>query len=412
MKKTVFSVFLLLASALMQPAFAQQDNSKKGKCFTFTNNTAQAANDLHFDLSVASKPVNLVQDPVTGVRKVGGVFENYPSEKKSAQDYKTGGNVAIGGSVTIQFDDETEVKNWYWTIDGKEIPKERGATDGGKMQGNSPSITTISYQPPGGDGALVFTATGMGETTGPIAQVSIYNPTNTPMATVLGPCYITSDEVHQSYIVPGTTAIVVQPNSTANVTLSGYCADIFSPATPKGRAMPPVRNWVHLSGDASLPADWVPATGRGWTPAPNSMVRIPGTDTPMGHTINANKFPEEAAPVLLEAINRITQAYDSLQSRGAITTPIGANIPQERATVAQHTFWMFSAALTGSAYKVDHFAENMEKQYKSATGNDLDKQPDDVQQEIQGGVAALWNTFQMTGAAAKVVHAQPDYSKP
>lgn len=95
--------------------------SKKGKKFTFRNDTGRNTNDLHLVLSGETRPINMSEDPTTGVKKVGGVYENYPDKKSKKHDYKTGGIVTPGSSVEIQMEEETEVISWYWTFDGEKI---------------------------------------------------------------------------------------------------------------------------------------------------------------------------------------------------------------------------------------------------------------------------------------------------
>lgn len=95
--------------------------SKKGKKFTFRNDTGRNTNDLHLVLSGETRPINTTEDRATGVKKVGGVYENYPDKKSKKHDYKTGGIVAPGSSVEIQMEEETEVISWYWTFDGEKI---------------------------------------------------------------------------------------------------------------------------------------------------------------------------------------------------------------------------------------------------------------------------------------------------
>lgn len=131
---------LLLVLFCWTAAQAQQTSSKEGKQFTFTNNTGQATNDLHLTLSKATHPINTVTDPVTGVKKVGGIYENYPSQDVSPHDYKTGGaGVAAGGSVTIQFNENTRINKWYWTFNGKRV--------GPEMNGNIADLAVISVTP-------------------------------------------------------------------------------------------------------------------------------------------------------------------------------------------------------------------------------------------------------------------------
>lgn len=256
------------------------------------------------------------------------------------------------------------------------------------------------------DTPLVCTAAGTGRTTGHIATLVLYNPTNQAVTTEVGPFFIPSDGRHQPYVVPSTTPVTVQPGSTVNVPLQGYCADIHTPPVPANGTMPPVKDWVSAG---SLPADWTPSTANGWKPAAGSSALNPGTSTPLGHTIDLVKHPKEAAPVLLEALTRITTAYDGMKSGGIISTPFSGNPDKERESVIQQTLWIYAAELTGTDYKIDDFSKNTVMQYEAATGLNYKKQPAETQNQVQGGVVDFWNTFQAVGNEAKVIKKEPDY---
>lgn len=253
---------------------------------------------------------------------------------------------------------------------------------------------------------LQIKATGTGRTTGHIADLTVYNPTNQIVTTEIGPCFIPSGGQYQPYIVPTPSPVTVQPGATANIPLQGYCADIFMPPVPAGVAMPPVNDWI-VAG--SLPADWSPSTANGWKSTMGSSAMIPGTDRPLGHTIDLQKYPGEVAPLLLETITRITAAYNDLKENGGVATPFSGNPEKERESVIQQTFWIYAAELTGKDYKIEDFSQNTMEQYEAATGHNFEKQPAEVQNQVQGGVVDFWNTFQAVGAEAKVLAKGPDY---
>ncbi|MCW5923265.1 MAG: hypothetical protein KIS77_13040 [Saprospiraceae bacterium] len=390
MKNSIWHI-LLYALIITAPLanIAAQNESKEKTVFTFPNNTGQDANDLHILLSEGTPPVNI--EKVMGIEKVGGIFSDFPREGKSPQDY-AGGTVANGSSITIQFKEKTKVRSWYWTRDGKRI--------GEIQQGALVSVPDLP------ESALVCSATGTGRTTGHIATLALYNPTNQAVTTEVGPFFIPSDGQHQPYVVPNVTPVTVQPGSTVNVPLQGYCADIHTPPVPANGTMPPVKDWI---SPGSLPADWMPSNANGWKPAAGSSALNPGTSNPLGHTIDLVKHPKEAAPVLLEALTRITAAYDGMKSSGNISTPFSGNPDKERESVIQQTFWIYAAELTGTGYKIDDFSKNTVKQYEAATGQNYQKQPAETQNQVQGGVVDFWNTFQAVGNEAKVIKKEPDY---
>ena len=170
--------------------------------------------------------------------------------------------------------------------------------------------------------------------------------------------------------------------------------------------MPSVKDWIPV---ASLPGNWKPLTSNGWEKAPGSSALIPGTGQPLGHTIEIQKHPKEAAPILFEALTSISNAYDKMKNEGSVVTPFSGNPEKEREAVIQQTFWIYAAELTGKDYKVEDFSQNTVRQFETATGQHFEKQPAEVQNQVQGGVVDFWNTFQAVGAEAKTLAKKPDY---
>lgn len=252
-----------------------------------------------------------------------------------------------------------------------------------------------------GDTPLVCSAKGTGQTTGHIADLALYNPTDAPVTATTGPLFIPSGGQYQPYIVPNAATVTVPPHTTANVPLLGFCTDIFSPPVPAGEAMPSLADWVFPGG--ALPSGWSPLPANGWKPAPGSTALIPGTDRPLGHSIDANKYPREAAPLLLEALTRISEACSHLKNEGAISTPFSGNPEKEREAIIQQTFWIYAATLTGKAYKMSDFSQNTVRQFETATGSQFGSAPQATKDEINKGVADFWGTFQAVGAEAKVL---------
>ncbi len=251
------------------------------------------------------------------------------------------------------------------------------------------------------DTPLICSAKGTGRTTGHIADLSLYNPTDAPVTAEAGPLFIPSGGQYQPYIVPNVVTVTVPAHTTANIPVEGFCTDIYSPPVPSGEAMPSSADWVSVSG--TLPDDWAPLPANGWKPAPGSTALIPGTDKPLGHTIDPKKYPAEAAPVLLEALIRIADTYDRLKGEGAVTTPFSGNPEKEREAVIQQTFWIYASSLTGKEYKMSDFSQNTVRQFEAGTGNKLSTAPQATKDEINKGVADFWGTFQAVGAEAKVL---------
>lgn len=257
--------------------------------------------------------------------------------------------------------------------------------------------------PAGGADALLYTARGTGRTTGHIADLSVFNPSGVPATVALGACFIPSDGSYQPYIVPSVPPVSVAPHSTANIPVYGFCADIFTPPAPAGALLPPVHAWITVAPPV---AGWRPDLANGWQPvrAPGSTVlTIPGTDTPLSHTIDVQQYPGEAAAVLLDALNKIATAYDQLKAGGAMTTPFSGNPEKERESVIQQTFWIYAAELSGREYRQADFHKNTVRQYESATGQPFSNIPEEQKKQVEQGVQDFWNAFQATGTEAKIL---------
>ncbi len=254
------------------------------------------------------------------------------------------------------------------------------------------------------DTPLICSATGTGRTTGHIANLSLYNPTDATVSVEIGPVFIPSGGDFQPYIVPGAGTVSVPPHSTANVPLDGYCADIFTAPVPSGAGMPPVKNWIPVG--ESLPSGWAPSPTEGWKPVTGSSALIPGTTQPLGHTIDPVRHPTAAAEVLTAAFVQIAGAYDAMKENGAITTPFSGNPEKEREAVIQQTFWIYAAELTGKAYKMQDFSSNTVKQFEASTGQKFQAAPPATRDNVEQGVTEFWNTFEAVGVEAKVLTAR------
>ncbi|MCO5292903.1 MAG: hypothetical protein M9959_14365 [Chitinophagaceae bacterium] len=256
-------------------------------------------------------------------------------------------------------------------------------------------------------------ATGTGRTTGHIATLSVHNNSDKPIDAQIGPFFIPSGGQYQPYIVPRKSLVNVQPGQTATVPIEGYCADIHRLPVPAGNAMPPISEWIVLAPNEGIKHNWAPSTDKGWTSLPSTgntkatdsrpQLLVPGTDKPLTHTIDINKYPTEAAPVLLEAINQISESYDKMAKKGAINTPFSGNPEKERESVIQQTFWIYTAALTGTVYKLSDFEKKTHEQFEKSTGNKVSGLKTEQKKELDKGVNDFWNTFQAVGAEAKVI---------
>jgi hypothetical protein len=407
MKKLVHLSFVALIIALFITSSTAFASSTSTKCFTFTNNENAAATDLHIELNKGSCPTK--EDPKikNAAGAVSGSFEQRHGDGSNNKTYYDGTVPNGGGSVKVcvTYDGTTpEVKSWRWSQGFTNNDVTKPIWLGTKKDAKSPDIKIIAMALPT-DETLVCKATGTGRTTGNIANLSIKNTSNENVAVELGPYLIPSSGKYQPYIVPSIPEVIVPANGSLNTKIFGYCTDIHTPPVPDGQAFPPVNEWITPGPIAS---GWQPNTVNGWIPIPagnlpNDVVALNPVNTlPLGHTINVNKQPLEAAPVLFEAIKVISSTFDGLKNEGLITTPFSGNPEKEKEAVIQQTFWIYAAALEGKDYEKDDFRNNTIKQFE-AGGQNFNAATSQTKSNVETGVTNFWNTFEAVGVEAKVI---------
>ncbi len=255
------------------------------------------------------------------------------------------------------------------------------------------------------DDKILITAKGTGRTTGHIADLSIKNTSDNTVTLALGPFFIFSSGTYQPYIVPTPVKVTVPAHGSNEIPLNGYCADVHTPPVPAGEDLPPFDSWITVP-TGQLMENWQPEAANGWKPTTTHTgttgILIPGTSKPLNYTIDINQHPEAVAKILLEAINRITTAYDKMKEDKIISTPFSGNPEKEREAVIQQTFWIYTAKLSGKNYVADNFRTNTIKQFES-NGKKYDDASAETKQEIESGVENFWSTFEAVGVEAKVL---------
>jgi hypothetical protein len=277
-------------------------------------------------------------------------------------------------------------------------------------------------------------AKGTGRTTGHIADITISNPTKESIRVLIGnggSLLIPPRGRDQPYVVPPIPPIEVPPGATVTTPVIGYCSDIRRPPTALGAPMPDVNTWIQTAdigplppGAISIPVRTAPTLQAvtsvlqnpplapvlsAWEcPDVPASVLIPGTDIPIQVPIDLNEHPGLAVPVLLSALNLISETTDEMIRQNLINTPFSGNPAQEREAVIQQTLWIFSAALEGNPYTREDFHGNTVEQFNSNTGRQYDQLPETQQTAIDQGVDDFWNTFQAVGVAAKILPETPE----
>ena len=274
-------------------------------------------------------------------------------------------------------------------------------------------------------GAMKVKVTGTGNTTGVIANLSVTNSTGTSVKINPQACYIPTDGQYQPYIVsiPGHTF----PPGTTTIPIDGYCADVHTPPVPSGNDMPPIEEWIPVGNPVTIASDVgidllptpelptfrpqdIPNLIRtpGFTSTPSEpesdiIITWPGTDIPVGGNIDQVNFPERFAPVLIDALDKIEEAFDKSKREGKIVTPFSGDPERERESVIQQTFWIYAAGITGKRYEEEQFHAKVIEQFENKSNTTIEALPQEDKEKLDTGIDEFWNTFTAVGTEAKVL---------
>ena len=275
--------------------------------------------------------------------------------------------------------------------------------------------------------SLKITATGTGQTTGHIANLSITNTTGSTVRINPQTCYIPSDGKYQPYVarIPATS---VAPG-TSYIQVDGYCANVYAHPVPVGNPMPLVSDWIPViqpgidipkGGINILTTPAVPAfkpedvssliQTPGYAPLPakastNITTTWPNTNILFEGTIKPESHPKTFAPVLIEAVNSITKAFDDLKQASNINTAFSGDPEKEREAIIQQTFWMYTAGITGRPYQKEHFREKVFSQFEDNSGTSVEGLSREEKDKLENGIDVFWNTFVNVSISAKVLNA-------
>ncbi len=290
-----------------------------------------------------------------------------------------------------------------------------------KPPASEPVVITSTNPESWKSAQLSIKATGTGNTTGHIANLTVANRSDVPILLDWASFFIPSEGKHQSYLVPEGVNREIPPQSTQTVPVNGYCVDPTVPPVGAGSDFPPFENWIHPI--PALPQDWTPKPSNGWTPSappdkrpnltgePTSTytppATIPGTETPLNHTIDQVRHPVEYGTLIGDVYNRITAAKDKLRQQDLIQTPYSANPQKEDTIIIQQTLWIYTYSVLGGQYEKQDFGQKVYDQFEKVTNIPVSSLPEDKKTTLDQDISSLWYAFQLTGAEAKVLRPLP-----
>lgn len=229
------------------------------------------------------------------------------------------------------------------------------------------------------DCELVFNPVGTGNTTGDVAFLTIFNPSDKAVNGTIGPFFIPGDALYQAYIIPASIKIDIQAFDSVQVSLQGWCADISKPPVPEGKLMPPFHSWISIKDDNEI------------------------SNLDSSFYINPVQNPELIAPYYLKAIKEISMAYDSLKLMDSVKTPFNDFADKEREAVIQQTFWIYTSYILGEPYTINDFRERTYSQFEENSNGKVQTLPAQQKETLDKGIADFWVTFEAVGEKAKIV---------
>ncbi|HSF90267.1 MAG TPA: hypothetical protein VLA46_12670 [Saprospiraceae bacterium] len=272
---------------------------------------------------------------------------------------------------------------------------------------------------------LTVTAKGTGNTTGHIANLSVDNPTQSYLVTSPQSVFIPSDGQYQPYVgtIPGT----LLPPGISTIPVDGYCADVHTPPVPSGSPMPPLDTWIPVGVTDEIPeGEDFPIIGTtpippfvpedipdivntpGFTPMPpdaeqDIIITWPGTDIPVGGTLDPDEDPTVFAPVIVKVMEEVEDAAESITESGILTTPFSPDPPRQIQASVQQVVWIFAAGITGEEYGKTDFTDKVYEQFEDNSGNAVTTLPEEQKEKLDSGVDDFWDVFTAVGVEAKVI---------
>jgi hypothetical protein len=275
----------------------------------------------------------------------------------------------------------------------------------------------------------VVSVRGTGRTTGHIATLTVKNQGNEPVTTSSQTVFIPSSGRYQSYVgrIPG--GITIPPGATMDIPVGGYCTDIHRPPVPSWNDMPPVETWILVVpskgitppvGDETvtiIPGITVPAftpenipgitQTPGYTPGIERegtpvSITYPGTEIPVGGTIDPDENPSAFAPMVVRVVEEVENAVTVIQENPVLKTPHSGDPETERESTIQQAVWIYMGTVTGDPYEKDDFADNVYEQFEENTGVAVSGLREEQKEQIDEGIDDFWSVFVATGVEAKV----------
>lgn len=241
-----------------------------------------------------------------------------------------------------------------------------------------------------------------GNTTGHIATLFIENISDSNHILNIPPVYIPSIKGHQPYLVPFSTGeISIEAGKTKSIEIIGFCTDYSTEPVSENSALPALKNWIIVD---KIDYHWVPKLENGWTMSAieditdATFALHPMTGDTIMYRLNQYKYPQEAGHLFYTTLLKIISSAKHLSDINALKTPYynTNNHSKEIEAVVQHSFWIYTAAISHTAYTSNIFEWRLLDQLSELIDAENTVNKEKIRESFIVGVSVFWDAFLMT----------------
>ncbi|MDX1477135.1 MAG: hypothetical protein R3301_05485 [Saprospiraceae bacterium] len=220
-----------------------------------------------------------------------------------------------------------------------------------------------------------------GETIGPVAEATARNPYPDTVRLTIGPGLITSDSVHQAYIIPDPIVVYIPPLQSVRFPIEAVCVRDDLPPYPEGDTLTPIDTWIPVF--------------------PEDIPRGPEIYHPSTPLDVVNR-PEEAAPIIYEITKDIIETIDSLSLIDGIPkSQLSGDKERERISFKQQVVWNEVAELENRPGRKLAFKENARNQISEGLGRPYSDLPTETQEQVDVSLEEVFSIIVLIGEEAK-----------
>ena len=256
-------------------------------------------------------------------------------------------------------------------------------------------------------------AKGTGRTTGHVITLTLINTTGEEIDTEVGPVVIPSDGEYQGYVINGVYPVTIPAFGYVEVPMDGYCTDFSKLELPAESLVFNSDDWVEVDYPLHLPGpDWN-LVSMGFEPysimdETEMVLTYPGTNITFSYRVDIDQYLLHTGTMLVDAVNRIEEAYDQWIETEHTTTVLDVLEAREmRNTVVQHVFWYYTSILRGEPYNRDYLTEVITQETEVVVNSPSERFTQTAIAQVQEETENVWTVLVLIGSEAKILK-EPD----